>query len=230
MSNIAVYSRIQRMTSNIFNAFLNGAPRTPPHDLKVTAPATATAGQAFTFTVLAEDAAGSPVQPNGPIHFTSGDTSPGVHLPADSVLTNGQGTFSATLDRAGSQTITASDAAESLTSSVTVQVGPAPVGTLPVMSSTAQPATAGMPISFTATAQDQFANVDTSYAGTVHFDTSDQSPGVALPPDSTLTNGQQTFSATLDQAGLQTITGTDIAQSTIGGSVGVQIIAADAAN
>ena len=228
MSNIAVDSRIQRMTSNIFNAFLNGAPRTPPHDLKVTAPATATAGQAFTFTVLAEDAAGSPVQPNGPIHFTSGDTSPGVHLPADSVLTNGQGTFSATLDRAGSQTITASDAADSLTSTVTVQVGPGPVGKLALISSTSQPATAGMPISFTATAQDQFGNVNPSYAGIVHFTSSDRSPGVALPPDSPLTNGQQTFSATLDQAGSQTIIGTDRAQPSVTGGVTVVVNAAPA--
>ncbi|MGA3882053.1 hypothetical protein ACPCYY_19660, partial [Bacillus pumilus] len=45
----------------------------------------------------------------GTVHFTSTD---GIAvLPADTTLTNGVGTFSETLDTAGSQTITATDTA-----------------------------------------------------------------------------------------------------------------------
>src|SRR5262249_52579396 len=43
----------------------------------------------------------------GTIHFSSGDT--GAVLPADSTLTYGVGTFSATLVALGNQTLTASD-------------------------------------------------------------------------------------------------------------------------
>ena len=64
-------------------------------------------------------------------------------------------------------------------------------------------ATAGSAFSFTVTAQDQFNNPTTGYAGTVHFTSSDGS--AVLPANSTLTNGAGTFSATLKTAGNQTI-------------------------
>src|SRR5207249_3453515 len=87
--------------------------------LKVTAPASVNAGQPMTVTVVAEDLRGNPVpQYGGTLHFTSSDTSSGVVLPADSSLTNGQGTFSVTLTKAGAQTVTATDTANtSLTAS-----------------------------------------------------------------------------------------------------------------
>src|SRR5688500_19663813 len=56
---------------------------------------------------------------------------------------------------------------------------------------------------------------DTGYAGSVHFTSNDTSAGVALPADSTLTDGQATFAATLTTAGSQTITGTDTVTMTI---------------
>jgi hypothetical protein len=50
------------------------------------------------------------------VHFTSSDGA--AVLPGDSTLTNGTGTFSATLTATGSQTITATDvAANALTGS-----------------------------------------------------------------------------------------------------------------
>jgi uncharacterized repeat protein (TIGR01451 family) len=87
-------------------------PTLPATHFVVSAPASVTAGQPFTFTVTALDqfnntAAGYV----GTVHFTSSDA--GVILPADSTLTNGTGTFSATLNTAGPQTITATDTAVS---------------------------------------------------------------------------------------------------------------------
>src|SRR5207249_3571621 len=79
-------------------------------------------------------------------------------------------------------------------------------------------ATAGIAFSFTVTAEDQFGNIATSYAGTVHFTSSDT--GATLPPNSTLTNGTGTFSATLVTAGSQTITATDTVNSSITGTSG----------
>ena len=83
--------------------------------LSVTAPATATAGTAFNFTVTALDASNNVVASYaGTVHFTSTD---GHALPfTDSKLTNGVGTFSATLNTAGNQTVTATD---TVTASIT---------------------------------------------------------------------------------------------------------------
>src|SRR5207248_1020393 len=109
--------RIQRTTAHLLTAFLNGAPKTV-HDLKVTVAAavgpanhlvlattaTPTAGAAFSFTVTAQDSAGNTdTGYAGTVHFTSTDTSTGTVLPANATLTNGQGTFSATLFVAGAQ-------------------------------------------------------------------------------------------------------------------------------
>jgi len=87
----------------------------PATHLLVTAPASANVGGAFNFTVTALDALNNPTSGySGLVHFTSTDQS--AALPADAILTNGTGTFSATLMTVGSQTITATDAtASSLT-------------------------------------------------------------------------------------------------------------------
>jgi len=81
---------------------------TPTH-FSVIAPGGASPGTAFNFTVSALDAANN-VAPtySGTIHFTSTDAM--ASLPANSTLTNGTGSFSATLNTLGSQTITATDA------------------------------------------------------------------------------------------------------------------------
>jgi len=68
-------------------------------------------------------------------------------------------------------------------------------------------ATAGTAFSFTVTAQDQFNNTATGYAGTIHFASSDAQ--AVLPTNSTLSNGTGTFNATLKTAGSQTISATD---------------------
>jgi len=220
-------ARIQQTTANILNAFQFG-PGTV-HDLKVTAPATVRAGQAFSVSVTAESPQGNPVPTySGTVHFSSTDTASGVVLPPDSTLTNGQGTFSVTLARAGPQTVTVSDAANALSTTVSLTVSPAPAGKF-VLASGTTTSTAGNSFSFTVTAQDPFGNTDPSYAGRVHFTSSDTSTRAKLPADSTLTNGQGTFAATLVTVGSRTITGTDTASVAITGTLSVRITAAEAA-
>jgi N,N-dimethylformamidase beta subunit-like protein len=213
--------RIQQTTANVLNAFIATAPLAV-HDLKVVVPASATAGQAFSASVTAEDANGTPVTSySGTVHFASSDTSSGVILPADSTLTNGQGTFSVTLIKAGAQTLTASDVANSLSTTVSATVTAQAASRLAIVSS-ATP-TAGTSFPFSVTAQDPYGNTDTSYAGTVHFTSTDTSAGVSLPPDSTLANGQRTFSATLIKVGTQIITGTAVGNTSVTGSLTVRV-------
>jgi len=67
-----------------------------------------TAGTAFNFIVTALDASNRVVTSYiGAVHFTSSDSN--AILPANSALTNGTGTFSATLKTASAETITATD-------------------------------------------------------------------------------------------------------------------------
>src|SRR5258708_26066456 len=138
----------------------------------VSAPASATAGVAFSFTVTALDALNNTAMGYaGTVHFTSSDGA--AVLPANSTLVSGAGTFSATLKTAGNQTITATD---TVTASITGTSGPIAVSAAAAthFSVTAPAsATAGVAFSFTVTALDAFNNTATGYAGTVHFTSSD---------------------------------------------------------
>src|SRR5204863_230179 len=72
-------------------------------------------GVSFSFTVTAQDQNNNTATGYiGTVHFTSTDGQ--AVLPANSTLTTGAGTFSATLKTAGNQTITATD---TVTSSIT---------------------------------------------------------------------------------------------------------------
>src|SRR5206468_3198057 len=74
----------------------------------ITAPVSTSAGSLFPITVTALDAFNNTATGyGGTVHFTSSDGA--AILPGDSTLTNGGGTFSATLKTAGSQTLTATD-------------------------------------------------------------------------------------------------------------------------
>jgi hypothetical protein len=177
---------------------------------------------AFSLTVVAENDQGIPVAGySGTVHFATSDTSSGVVLPADSRLTNGQGTFSVTLIKAGVQALTVSDAANSLSTTVSTTVTAQAASRLAMVTS-ASP-TAGTSFTFRVTAQDPYGNTDASYPGTVHFTSTDTSAGVSLPPDSTLASGQRTFSATLIKVGSQTITGTDVGNASVTGSLTVRV-------
>jgi hypothetical protein len=188
----------------------------------VSAPATATAGTVFNFTVTALDGSNNTATGyTGTVHFTSSDGA--ATLPANSTLTNGVGTFSATLKTSGARTITATDTVTvSITgTSGTITVSAAAATHLSV--SAPASATTGTAFNFTVTALDQFNNIATAYAGIVHFTSSDGA--ATLPANSTLTNGVGTFSATLKTNGSQSITATDTVTASITGTSGVITIA-----
>src|SRR5207244_12097669 len=87
-----------------------------------------------------------------------------------------------------------------------------PLATKFVVTGFSSPATAGVPGSFTVTAEDANGNLAASYTGTVHFTSSDAQ--AVLPEDYTFTAadaGQHTFSTTLKTAGSQSLTATDTA-------------------
>ncbi|HUJ13277.1 MAG TPA: IPT/TIG domain-containing protein, partial [Thermoanaerobaculia bacterium] len=169
----------------------------------ISTPAAATAGAPFTITVTALDAFNNVAMSyDGIIHFTSSDGA--ATLPPNSSLTNGTGSFSATLRTAGSQTITANDGSISVTSNP-IAVGAAAATHFTI--ATPASANAGAAFSITVTAFDGFNNVASSYGGTIHFTSSDGT--ATLPGNSTLTGGSGSFSATLRTAGSQTITASD---------------------
>jgi len=149
----------------------------------------------------------------GTVHFTTTDPSPGVVLPTDSQLTSGQGTFAATLDRSGSQTITGTDIAiASIAGSVTIQVTAAAAAKASMVAP--RSAVANQPFNIQVTLYDRFGNVATNYVGTMHFTTTDLLAAQLgkMPADYTFTTadaGSHTFSVTLMTLPSQTITVTD---------------------
>jgi hypothetical protein len=181
-----------------------------------------TAGTGGTFTVTARDPYGNVATGyGGTVHFTSSD--PQADLPADATLTNGTGSFSATLKTAGSQSLTATDTADgTLTGSQTgIAVSPAAASTL-VLSGPST-VTAGVAFSFTVTAFDAYGNVATGFAGTVHFASSDAAVG--LPDAYTFTAadaGVHTFTTTFWSLDSQTLTALDDADG-LSGSLGVLV-------
>jgi N,N-dimethylformamidase beta subunit-like protein len=213
----AADARIQQTTANILNAFLNGAP--VAQTLKVTAPVSATAGQAFTTTVAAVNAQGNPATAyTGTVHFTSSD--PAAVLPPDYVFTSGDaGThqFQLTLKTAGTQTITATDTVTpSITGSQTVTVGPAAAATLTL--SGLAGAIAGTAQTATVTARDVYGNLATGYLETVAFTSSDSQ--ASLPANYSFVaadGGVHSFpgGVTLRTPGTQWVSVTDTANAAL---------------
>lgn len=174
-------------------------------------PYAALLGTPFTFTVTAETQSGNlNTAYSGTVQFTSSD--PQAVLPANAILTNGTGTFTATLRTSGRQTITATDTATSAitgTSASILASGPATHFAITVPAS----ATTGSAFIFIVVAQDQFNNTAVTYGGTVRFASSDAQ--AVLPTNATLANGSGTFSAVLRTIGTQTITATDTVSASI---------------
>ena len=82
-------------------------------------------------------------------------------------------------------------------------------------------ATAGTAVSVMVTAVDASGASATTYAGTVHFTSSD--PQAMLPPDSKLMGGTGTFSVTFKTAGGQTVSVDDTAAASIAGISAVAV-------
>jgi probable HAF family extracellular repeat protein len=198
-------------------------------------PSPATAGAAHSYTVSALDSSGHVVTSyTGTVHFTSSD--PQAVLPVDYTFTSadqGVHTFTAALQTAGTQSITATDTSNSsITGSQSgITINPAAATTL-IVGGFPTPTTAGVSQSFTVTARDAYGNTATGYRGTVHFTSSDAQ--AALPGNYTFTrtdSGSHSFSATLKTAGSQSLTATDTAHGSITGSQsGITVNAAEASN
>ena len=211
-----------------------GGASTPPpppvatHFSVTAASPTPTAGTAFNITVTALDASNGEVSSYaGTVHFSSSDVQ--AVLPANTTLTNGTGSFAVTLKTAGSQTITATDTgAVSITgTSSAINVSGPPATHFSVVAPAS--ATTGTSFTFTVNVLDASNNVVTSYAGTVHFTSTDAQ--ATLPGNSTLTNGTAEFPAALKNVGSQTITVTDTVTATITGtSKSINVSTAAAAN
>src|SRR5205823_4918029 len=151
----------------------------------VSAPSSATAGTVFSFTVTAQDQFNNTATGYaGTVHFTSSDGQ--AVLPANSPLTNGTGTFSATLNTPGNQTITATDTATSSITGTSNAINVVPATATHFVITAPASATAGSAFNFTITAKDANNNTATGYTGTVHFTSSDGN--ASLPFDSTLNN------------------------------------------
>jgi hypothetical protein len=195
-----------------------GSSTTPPPvatHFSVTSPiSAATAGTVFKVTVTALDSSNAEVSSYaGTLHFTS--TDPQAVLQAATTLKNGTGTFPATLKTVGGQTITATD---TTSASITGASGSITVSAAaPSRFSVSAPATAAARVtfSFTVSALDAYNNPATSYAGTVHFTSSDAK--AVLPSNSPLPNGVANFYATTETAGNQTITATDTVMASLTG-------------
>jgi hypothetical protein len=206
-----------------------GATAAPADHFVITAPSSIIAGVSFDLTITAQDPYGNLATGySGTVTFTSSDAQ--ATLPADYTFTaadNGMHPFSGIILRtAGAQTATAQDTASvSLTGNAAVTVVAAPADHFQITA----PATAvsGTPFDVTITARDPYGNVDTNYAGTTAWTSSDTDPGVILPADYTFQvtdQGTHTFSAgvTLITPGNQILTATD-AVSGITGSATVTV-------
>ncbi|HEV3136871.1 MAG TPA: metallophosphoesterase, partial [Pirellulales bacterium] len=184
-------------------------------------PVTVTAGNVTNVTIRALDSSGNPNRAyTGTVHFTSSDGQ--AILPADYTFTPGDAgvhTFSATLKTAGSQSLTATDTANStIAGTETITVQPAAASSLRV-AGFPSPIQAGVPGNFSITALDAFGNTVIAYSGTIHFTSSDGQ--AALPANYTFTPGDagvHTFSAILKTAGTQSLIGTDTATNAIAGA------------
>jgi len=185
-------------------------------------PSPTTAGVAGSFTVTAENANGTiNTGYTGTVHFMSSD--PQAVLPANYTFTTadqGVHTFSATLETAGSQSLTVNDTATTTISGTQSGITVTPAAATHLLIIAPAGDVAGTAFSTTVTAVDAFGNTATGYTGTVHFTSSD--PQAALPANYTFTasnDGVHTFSATLKTAGSQSLTVTDTTTASVFGTL-----------
>ena len=143
----------------------------------VSAPSSATAGTAFSVTVKAYDAAGNLATGySGTVYFAS--TSAGT-LPADPTLSGGVGTFSVTLTSANSQTITATDTANSSLAGTSGSILVSPASLDHITISPSSSIVAGGSQSYSVAAYDAYGNS----LGDVTSATTFTAPGATVSGD-----------------------------------------------
>jgi hypothetical protein len=142
-------------------------------------------------------------------------------LPADYTFTaadRGIHNFTVTLKTAGTQSISMIDTAHpSVTASVSVSVAPGAVTHFIITGPTT--VTQGVGFKITVSAVDDFGNVNAGYRGSVHLSSTDATGGTQNFTFSNNDNGVHVFSYTFNALGLQTITITDLSNSSIIGSI-----------
>jgi hypothetical protein len=205
---------------------LVGSLEAPYHDtLAVTGPTSATAGTSFSLTVTAKSGSGqTDTGYLGSVHFSSSDVQAG--LPADFTFTaadHGTYTFSVAFRTAGDQSITVTDKATAAINGTlaNLAVSPAPASQF-VLSGIPSTTTAGALQTITVAAEDPYGNLDTDFAGTVDFATTDT--GASLPATFTFTAvvaGLYVFPLTFETAGTQSVMVTDPASGISGTRSGI---------
>ena len=161
----------------------------------------------------------------GTVHFTSSDAA--AVLPANTTLTSGTGTFSATLKTAGSQTITATDTVTSTITGTSGTVSVTAAAATHFVVSAPASATAGNAFTFTVTAEDAFNNTATGYTGTVHFTSSDSGRGPAGQYH--VDQRRRHLQRHAEDGGQPDVTATDTVTSAITGTSGAITVSAAAA-
>jgi hypothetical protein len=219
----AVYAgdnNYEQQTANAVGTVIAG----PATTMAVSAPATAIAGSAFSFTVTAQDGFGNVATGySGMMHFTS--TAGNAVLPADVTLTAGTGTFSATLKTVGSQTITATD---KVSSSVHGTSSPIVVGTPNLVvtsvgddagtaSNCTPQANAGTGTDSSCSLRDALTYANNAGAGNISF----ASSLFATPQTIALSNGQ------IEMSQNTTIAGPGASLLTVSGSGGARLFYVD---
>jgi hypothetical protein len=187
---------------------------------------TTTAGAAYSFTVVALTATGSVATGyTGTVHFSSSDVQ--AALPPDYTFTAADGaihTFTATLKTAGTQSISVADTAHpSATGSLSVSVTPGAVTHF--MISGPSSVTKGVGFKITVSSVDYFGNVNPNYRGTVHLSSTDATGGTQNFTFGSNDKGVHIFSYTLNALGFQTLTIVDTTDSSIFGSILVDVLA-----
>jgi hypothetical protein len=189
-------------------------------------PAT-TAGATQSFTVTAKDSAGNVVTGyTGTVTFSSSDARAGL-LPSYTFTAADAGvhTFTATLKTAGTQSITVKDAATSTLVGSQTGIVVSPAAAAVFSFSAPASVTQGVGFKFTVTVLDAYGNVATNYRGKVHLSSTDGKAGTQDYTFSSSDNGVHTFSYTLNALGSQTLTLIDTSNSSLVGSVLVDVVA-----
>ena len=211
---VAVVLAVGALGASVLVGTTSAVADTATH-LAISVPSGATVGDSFSFTVSALDSTNTiDTTYSGTVEFSSSDGN--ATLPANSTLTNGTGTFTATLDTAGSQTMTATDTADDTITGTSNAVTITADAATQLVVSVPSTATQGTAFSYEVTAEDQYGNVDESYSGTVSFTSTDSD--ATLPDDDALSDGTASFVATLNTTGDQTITATDTEDDSIDGT------------
>jgi hypothetical protein len=202
-----------------------GAYQASASALLLSAPASVTAGVPFAITVQAVDPFGqTAVGYAGTAHFMASNGAMATYT--FTATDAGQHAFSnLVLRRAQTLTVTGTDTANaSIMGSTTFTITPAAASQFLLTASSSVPA--GAAFRLTVTALDAYGNVVTGYTGTVHFSSTDAS--AQLPADYTFTAADAGVSAfpglVLGTRGNQTITVTDTLDSSLTGSVAVEVL------